>query len=1053
MMPSLSTNLLHWLVLVILMTGRVCFSGQAVHFVTNTNDMGPGSLRQAILDANASGGGTLLFSKVTSVIQVKSALPPMTNIVLQGPGASVRSIRWDFGFGNSETPMVIPAGSSCSLEGLWFGGASNAKQGGMIRNEGTLFVKDCMMSDVWRSEVPGQGIAIYSAGDLVVESSTFFNLRDEPVGRDFTGNYICVPDAAGAAVHVAAGTLAMTNVTISSVGYYPPIACTSKGGAIYANPDSSVRLHHCTLANNHADEGWTFYGPIQTENCLVVDGSWTGIERIGNNLFAESFSLAGITSLGDHGGATLTHALLNGSPAMEQGNPSVAPAFDQRGVARPQGAQVDIGAVETVWPDNAVVLSVSTNGMGMVHRSLAATFYESNATVTLQAIADEDHAFTGWSEDASGSTNPLVLRLDGNKHVTANFVYAPATVISPPGSTQIVVNAASWGPGSLRQAIRNLNASGGGTIRFADVTGTLAVGTNLPVIEADTAIQGSYGGDVRLRWTNASSSFFVFAPGTTNRMMDVAVDLVPPPHDSIFNQGRLDLVRVALNGSVVNEGTMTMAGSVALGGRIVNQGTGNFTAMRSRLSGRRDEAPGLSSLRHRAKLIQSGGTMRLESCQIVDFSGSETNRTRGGAMFIEWGHLELVDCMVTNNGAYGQTTRPGLGGALYVAGGEVWLSNSVFGGNKAQGGFGRVSGGPQDNRFNQPGGEAYGGAIHLEQGFLVADGCSFVNNLAVGGGSPEGCLLVGVFIPAQAYGGAISGELGECDLRNCTLSGNTTVAAHGGTCGSDCTAGGTSMGGALFMDEGAWRITSCTIVSNTAMSGRGQSCTFNGTLPAGHGLGGGLFNANAHLILNNSIVALNLGAQPDTNTMGVLLSTNAIPFANDLVGVVHGGGHNLFGSVEDRLAVGDILAANPLLGPLQDNGGFGHTHALLVGSPALDAGVALELTEDGRGRPRTRNQPGIPDGPGGDGTDIGALEVEPDLVLTGIRHDAGAVFIGFTTVSDRTYGVEFKERLTDPSWLALPDLLPGTGGIISHVVTNDVLRPARFFRVFVRQPR
>jgi hypothetical protein len=35
---------------------------------------------------------------------------------------------------------------------------------------------------------------------------------------------------------------------------------------------------------------------------------------------------------------------------------------------------------------------------------------------------------------------------------------------------------------------------------------------------------------------------------------------------------------------------------------------------------------------------------------------------------------------------------------------------------------------------------------------------------------------------------------------------------------------------------------------------------------------------------------------------------------------------------------GDIIGVNPLLGPLQDNGGATHTHALLQGSPAIDAG-------------------------------------------------------------------------------------------------------------------
>lgn len=50
--------------------------------------------------------------------------------------------------------------------------------------------------------------------------------------------------------------------------------------------------------------------------------------------------------LADNGGPTLTMALLPGSPAIDAGSAVGAPATDQRGVARPQGPGVDIGAFE-----------------------------------------------------------------------------------------------------------------------------------------------------------------------------------------------------------------------------------------------------------------------------------------------------------------------------------------------------------------------------------------------------------------------------------------------------------------------------------------------------------------------------------------------------------------------------------------------------------------------------------------------------------------------------------------------------------------------------------
>jgi hypothetical protein len=71
------------------------------------------------------------------------------------------------------------------------------------------------------------------------------------------------------------------------------------------------------------------------------------------------------------------------------------------------------------------------------------------------------------------------------------------------------------------------------------------------------------------------------------------------------------------------------------------------------------------------------------------------------------------------------------------------------------------------------------------------------------------------------------------------------------------------------------------------------------------------------------------------------------------------------------------LTADPLLGPLQDNGGPTETMAPAAGSPAIDAGSELGETTDQRGDPRPVDFPGIANAVGGDGADIGAFEVQP----------------------------------------------------------------------------
>src|SRR5207245_2663498 len=65
------------------------------------------------------------------------------------------------------------------------------------------------------------------------------------------------------------------------------------------------------------------------------------------------------------------------------------------------------------------------------------------------------------------------------------------------------------------------------------------------------------------------------------------------------------------------------------------------------------------------------------------------------------------------------------------------------------------------------------------------------------------------------------------------------------------------------------------------------------------------------------------------------------------------------------------------LGPLQDNGGPTFTHALLRCSPAIDKGANFTPSAaDQRGFPRPVDDPNIANAAGGDGSDVGAFEVQ-----------------------------------------------------------------------------
>ena len=115
----------------------------------------------------------------------------------------------------------------------------------------------------------------------------------------------------------------------------------------------------------------------------------------------------------------------------------------------------------------------------------------------------------------------------------------------------------------------------------------------------------------------------------------------------------------------------------------------------------------------------------------------------------------------------------------------------------------------------------------------------------------------------------------------------------------------------------------------------------------------------------------------------------------DVSGGFNSLGHNLIGDTDGSSGwVGtDLLNVDPMLGPLQDNGGPTMTMALLPGSPAIDAGVPVAgITTDQRGISRTAYGP----------PDIGAFEAfqtGPLVLATPVINDGAAQRSNVTTIA------------------------------------------------------
>ena len=98
-----------------------------------------------------------------------------------------------------------------------------------------------------------------------------------------------------------------------------------------------------------------------------------------------------------------------------------------------------------------VVLTATPPGSGTVSKDPNQPSYPAGTQVTLTAIPATGYAFSHWSGDASGTSNPLTVTMDGPKNITANFIGHPLNVTSAPNGSGTVTRSpdqATYAPGS-----------------------------------------------------------------------------------------------------------------------------------------------------------------------------------------------------------------------------------------------------------------------------------------------------------------------------------------------------------------------------------------------------------------------------------------------------------------------------------------------------------------------------------------------------------------------------------------------------------------------------
>jgi hypothetical protein len=265
--------------------------------------------------------------------------------------------------------------------------------------------------------------------------------------------------------------------------------------------------------------------------------------------------------------------------------------------------------------------------------------------------------------------------------------------------------------------------------------------------------------------------------------------------------------------------------------------------------------------------VHSNASLTLENVTLQGGFASGSGEGLGGAILNE-GTLVLSAVTVQNNGCGVYVVENpynlDLGSAYgsIAAGGGIWSSGfltlengTVIQRNDAQAGPG-VSGGQTAGS----GGAAFGGALYVAGGTLNISDTTFSSNRASGGAG--GWSVGGTYGAAgNAYGGALYIAAGQVTLTASTLTGNSAIGGAGGAVppvvyNPDAIPytgpGGSAYGGALFVAGGTVTLSNDTVEGNSCQYG------YQNDLSAGHGVasGGGIVIAQGATV---SIDAFTLG--------------------------------------------------------------------------------------------------------------------------------------------------------------------------------------------------
>ncbi len=296
----------------------------------------------------------------------------------------------------------------------------------------------------------------------------------------------------------------------------------------------------------------------------------------------------------------------------------------------------------------------------------------------------------------------------------------------------------------------------------------------------------------------------------------------------------------------------------------------------------------------------------------LTISGGHITDDNGGGILNDNSTLTIAHCTVYGN-AIVSASFANSGGGIYNSG-TMTLNEVIVSNNNASfsgGGTGAPSGGGISNTGTMT---IIAGTVQSNMGFWSAGGIYNTGMMTITGSTISGNQTGNPGHFGGSGGGIVNG--GTMTIQDSTISGNTAV-------GGDLQGGD---GGGISGNNNT--ITNSTITGNSALHGGGVAgggniahTTFSNNSAS---QAGGAIYLTSTLELGNTILKAGASGANIFNNGGSFITHGYNVCSDNGSGFLNG--------------PGDQINTDPMIGPLQDNGGPTLTYALLPGSPAINAG-------------------------------------------------------------------------------------------------------------------